>query len=170
MFAQKTRIKFKQARAEMDRGEDAGPTRPKIPKLQIANLKSQQARKRGNRNGSASGSLQGGDNGKVASAHPAEAPRVYICADGERLCHLRFKVGGVAEKVLEVRGKMRLVSAPSEEEDEAEEDAAARKRGRGEKDEEDGAAQKGAADVVEELLILSLRESAEALRFEAERA
>jgi hypothetical protein len=60
----KTRIKFKQARAEMDRGEDAGPTRPKIPKLQIANLKSQQARKRGNRNGSASGSLQGGDNGK----------------------------------------------------------------------------------------------------------
>ena len=121
-------------------------------------------------NSSDTSSSEGGDNGKVASAHPAEAPRVYICADGERLCHLRFKVGGVAEKVLEVRGKMRLVSAPSEEEDEAEEDAAARKRGRGEKDEEDGAAQKGAADVVEELLILSLRESAEALRFEAERA
>ena len=62
--AKKTRIKFKQARAEMDRGEDVVPTRPKIPKLHIANLKSQQTRKRGNRNGSASVGLQGDDNGK----------------------------------------------------------------------------------------------------------
>ena len=48
----------------MDRGEDVAPTRPKIPKLHIANLKSQQTRKRGNRNGSASVGLQGDDNGK----------------------------------------------------------------------------------------------------------
>lgn len=48
----------------MDRGEDVVPTRPKIPKLHIANLKSQQTRKRGNRNGSASVGLQGDDNGK----------------------------------------------------------------------------------------------------------
>ena len=49
---------------DVDRGEDAGPTRPKVPKLNIANLKSHQTRKRGNRNGSASVGLQGGDNGK----------------------------------------------------------------------------------------------------------
>ena len=47
----------------MDRGEDVEPTRPNT-KLHIANLKSQQTRKRGNRNGSASVGLQGDDNGK----------------------------------------------------------------------------------------------------------
>ena len=44
----------------MDRdGEDAGPKRPTIPKLEIAKLKSQQARRRGkaNRHGSASTGL-----------------------------------------------------------------------------------------------------------------
>ena len=53
-------------RVAMDRdGEDAGPMRPKVPTLQLAQLKSQQARRRGNANqqGSASTSLEGDGKG-----------------------------------------------------------------------------------------------------------